>query len=97
MIVKMGDVINVDFSESSAFHEEMNDIIDDFISCLGKHYGDEAGYLMAESLTVCLEEIVSKVTKQLELMEAENESNVEFTPDKDLDIDISFNPEIKLP
>ncbi len=93
----MGDVINVDFSESSAFHEEMNDIIDDFISCLGKHYGDEAGYLMAKSLTVCLEEIVSKVTKQLELMEAENESNVEFTPDKDLDIDISFNPEIKLP
>jgi len=97
LIVKMGDVINVDFSESSAFHEEMNDIIDDFISCLGKHYGDEAGYLMAKSLTVCLEEIVSKVTKQLELMEAENESNVEFTPDKDLDIDISFNPEIKLP
>ena len=93
----MGDVINVDFSESSAFHEEMNDIIDDFISCLGRHYGDEAGYLMAKSLTVCLEEIVSKVTKQLELMEAENESNVEFTPDKDLDIDISFNPEIKLP
>ena len=93
----MGDVINVDFSESSAFHEEMNDIIDDFISCLGKHYGDEAGYLMAKSLTVCLEEIVSKVTKQLELLEAENESNVEFTPDKDLDIDISFNPEIKLP
>ena len=93
----MGDVINVDFSESSAFHEEMNDIIDDFISCLGKHYGDEAGYLMAKSLTVCLEEIVSKVTKQLELMEAENESNVEFTPDKDLDIDISFNPEINLP
>ena len=93
----MGDVINVDFSESSAFHEEMNDIIVDFISCLGKHYGDEAGYLMAKSLTVCLEEIVSKVTKQLELMEAENESNVEFTPDKDLDIDISFNPEIKLP
>ena len=40
----MGDVINVDFSESSAFHEEMNDIIDDFISCLGKHYGDQAGY-----------------------------------------------------
>ena len=93
----MGDVINVDFSESSAFHEEMNDIIDDFISCLGKHYGDEAGYLMAKSLTVCLEEIVSKVTKQLELMEAENEPSVKFTPDKDLDIDISFNPEIKLP
>ena len=93
----MGDVINVDFSESSAFHEEMNDIIDDFISCLGRHYGDEAGYLMAKSLTVCLEEIVSKVTKQLELMEAENESNVEFTPDKDLDIYISFTPEIKLP
>ena len=97
MIVMMGDVINVDFSERSAFHEEMNDIIDDFVSCLGRHYGDEAGYLMAKSLTVCLEEIVSKVTKQLELMEAENESNVEFTPDKDLDIDISFNPEIKLP
>jgi hypothetical protein len=93
----MGDVINVDFSESSAFHEEMNDIIDDFVSCLGRHYGDEAGYLMAKSLTVCLEEIVSKVTKQLEVMEAENEPSVKFTPDKDLDIDISFNPEIKLP
>ena len=93
----MGDVINVDFSENSAFHEEMNDIIDDFVSCLGRHYGDEAGYLMAKSLTVCLEEIVSKVTKQLELMEAENEPSVKFTPDKDLDIDISFNPEIKLP
>ena len=93
----MGDVINVDFSENSAFHEEMNDIIDDFVSCLGRHYGDEAGHLMAKSFTVCLEEIASRVTKQLELMEAENEPNVKFTPDKDLDIDISFNPEIKLP
>ena len=92
----MGNVIEVDFSESSAFHEEMNDIIDDFISCLGRHYGDEAGYLMAKSLTVCLEEIVSKVTKQLEVMEAENEPNVEFTPDEDIDIDISFNSEMKL-
>ena len=92
----MGNVIEVDFSESSAFHEEMNDIIDDFISCLGRHYGDEAGYLMAKSLTVCLEEIVSKVTKQLEVMEAENEPIVEFTPDEDIDIDISFNSEIKL-
>ena len=93
----MGKIINVDFSESSAFHEEMNDIIDDFISCLGRHYGDEAGYLMAKSLTLCLEEIVSKVTKQLEVMEAENEPIVEFTPDEDIDIDISFNSEIKLP
>ena len=92
----MGNVIEVDFSESSAFHEEMNDIIDDFISCLGRHYGDEAGYLMAKSLTVCLEEIVSKVTKQLEVMEAENAPIVEFTPDEDIDIDISFNSEIKL-
>ena len=93
----MGDVINVDFSESSAFHEEMNDIIDDFVSCLGRHYGDEAGHLMAKSFTVCLEEIASRVTKQLEVMKAENEPNVEFTPDEDIGIDISFNSEIKLP
>jgi len=93
----MGNVIEVDFSENSAFQEEMNDIIDDFVSCLGRHYGDEAGHLMAKSFTVCLEEIASRVTKQLEVMEAENEPRVLFTPDKDLDIDISFNPEIKLP
>ena len=93
----MGNVIEVDFSESSAFQDEMNDIIDDFVSCLGRHYGDEAGYLMARSFTACLEEIATRVTKQLELMEAENEPSVKFTPDKDLDIDISFNPEIKLP
>ena len=93
----MGNVIEVDFSENSAFQEEMNDIIDDFVSCLGRHYGDEAGHLMAKSFTICLEEIASRVTNQLELMEAENEPSVKFTPDKDLDIDISFNPEIKLP
>ena len=29
-------------------------------------------------------------------MEAENEPIVEFTPDEDIDIDISFNSEIKL-
>ena len=69
----MGNVIEVDFSENSAFQEEMNDIIDDFVSCLGRHYGDEAGHLMAKSFTVCLEEIASRVTKQLEVMEAENE------------------------
>ncbi len=90
----MGNVIEVDFSENSAFQEEMNDIIDDFVSCLGRHYGDEAGHLMAKSFTVCLEEIASRVTKQLEVMEAENEPSVEFTPDED--IDISFNSEMKL-
>ena len=93
----MGKIINVDFSESCAFQEEMNDIIDDFVSCLGRHYGDEAGHLMAKSFTVCLEEIAVRVTKQLEVMEAENEPSVEFTPDEDIGIDISFNSKIKLP
>ena len=93
----MGKIINVDFSESSAFQDEMNDIIDDFVSCLGRHYGDEAGHLMAKSFTVCLEEIAVRVTKQLEVIDAENEPNVEFTPDEDIGIDISFNSEIKLP
>ena len=92
----MGKIINVDFSESSAFQDEMNDIIDDFVSCLGRHYGDEAGYLMARSFTACLEEIAIRVTKQLEGIEAENEPSVEFTPDEDIGIDISFNSEMKL-
>jgi len=92
----MGKVIEVDFSDSSAFRDEMNSIIDDFVTCLGNHYGDEAGHLMAKSFTVCLEEIASRVTKQLEVMAAENEPSVKFTPDKDIGIDISFNPEIKL-
>lgn len=88
----MGDVINVDFSESSAFHEEMNNIIDDFVSCLERHYGDEAGHLMAKSFSVCLEEIASRVTKQLEHMEAEHKPSEKFTPDEDIDFDKSFNP-----
>ena len=51
---------------------------------------------MAKSFTVCLEEIASRVTKQLEVMEEENEPRVLFTPDEDIDIDISFNSEMKL-
>ena len=96
MIVKMGEVINVDFSDNSAIQEEMNDIIDDFISCLGRHYGDDAGYLIAKSLTVCLEEVATRVTKELEHMGRDTEPDVSFTPDEDSDIEIVFNPEIKL-
>ena len=92
----MGEVINVDFSDNSAFQEEMNDIIDDFISCLGRHYGDDAGYLIAKSLTVCLEEVATRVTKELEHMGRDTEPDVSFTPDEDSNIEIVFNPEIKL-
>ena len=90
----MGKVVEVDFKEKESFRREMDSIIDDFIGCLRTHYGDDAGDLMASAFSVCLDEIAVRVTKQLELRQAESESDVLFTPDND--IDISFTSDFKL-
>ena len=87
----MGDVVEVDFKEKESFRREMDFIIDDFIECLRTHYGDDAGDLMASAFSVCLDEIAVRVTKQLELRQAEGEPDILFTPDSD--IDISFTPD----
>ena len=87
----MGDVVEVDFKEKESFRREMDLIIDDFIGCLRTHYGDDAGSLMASAFSVCLDEIAVRVTKQLELRQAEGEPDILFTPDSD--IDISFTPD----
>ena len=90
----MGKVVEVDFKEKESFRREMDSIIDDFIVCLRTHYGDDAGDLMASAFSVCLDEIAVRVTKQLELRQAESESDVLFTPDND--IDISFTSDYNL-
>ena len=87
----MGDVVEVDFKEKESFRREMDSIIDDFIGCLRTHYGDDAGDLMASAFSVCLDEIAVRVTKQLEVRQAEGEPDILFTPDSD--IDISFTPD----
>ena len=71
-----------------------NKLINDFIECLRTHYGDDAGTLMASAFSVCLDEIAVRVTKQLELRQAEGEPDILFTPDND--IDISFTSDFKL-
>jgi len=90
----MGDVVEVDFKEKETFRKEMDSIIDDFIGCLRTHYGDDAGDLMATAFSVCLDEIATRVTKQLEVRQAESEPDILFTPDND--IDISFISDFKL-
>ena len=90
----MGDVVEVDFKEKETFRKEMDLIINDFIECLRTHYGDDAGTLMASAFSVCLEEIAERVTKQLEVREAEGEPDILFTPDND--IDILFTSDFKL-
>ena len=90
----MGDVVEVDFKEKETFRKEMDSIINDFIECLRTHYGDDAGTLMASAFSVCLDEIATRVTKQLELRETEGEPDILFTPDND--IDISFISDFKL-
>lgn len=90
----MGDVIKVDFEDSESFRLEMDGIIDDFVVCLTKHYGEEAGFLMAKSFTISLEDIAERVTKQLAVMRQEPEPSVLFTPENH--IDILFTPEFKL-
>ena len=90
----MGNVVEVDFKEKETFRKEMDSIIDDFIVCLRTHYGDDAGDLMASAFSVCLDEIAVRVTKQLELRQAEGEPDILFTPDND--IDISFISDFKL-
>ena len=82
----MGDVVEVDFENKESFRKEMDSIINDFIGCLRTHYGDDAGNLMASAFSVCLDEIAARVTKQLELREAESEPDILFTPDNDIDI-----------
>ena len=90
----MGDVVEVDFKEKETFRKEMDLIINDFIECLRTHYGDDAGTLMASAFSVCLDEIATRVTKQLELRQTEGEPDILFTPDND--IDISFISDFKL-
>ena len=90
----MGDVVEVDFKEKETFRKEMDSIINDFIECLRTHYGDDAGTLMASAFSVCLDEIATRVTKQLELRQTEGEPDILFTPDND--IDISFISDFKL-
>ena len=90
----MGDIVEVDFKEKESFRREMDSIIDDFIGCLRTHYGDDAGSLMASAFSVCLDEISVRVTKQLELRQAEGEPDILFTPDND--IDILFTSDFKL-
>ena len=90
----MGDVVEVDFKEKESFRREMDLIIDDFIGCLRTHYGDDAGSLMASAFYVCLDEIAVRVTKQLELRQAEGEPDILFTPEND--IDILFTSDFKL-
>ena len=90
----MGDIVEVDFKEKESFRREMDFIIDDFVECLSTHYGDDAGTLMASAFSVCLEEIAERVTKQLELRQAEGEPDILFTPDND--IDILFTSDFKL-
>jgi len=90
----MGDIVEVDFKEKESFRREMDFIIDDFVECLRTHYGDDAGTLMASAFSVCLEEIAERVTKQLELRQAEGEPDILFTPDND--IDILFTSDFKL-
>ena len=90
----MGDVVEVDFKEKESFRREMDSIINDFIGCLRTHYGDDAGSLMASAFSVCLDEIAVRVTKQLEVRQAEGEPDILFTPDND--IDISFISDFKL-
>ena len=82
----MGDVVEVDFENKESFRKEMDSIINDFIGCLRTHYGDDAGNLMASAFSVCLDEIAERVTKQLELREAEGEPDILFTSDNDIDI-----------
>ena len=90
----MGDIVEVDFKEKESFRREMDSIINDFIGCLRTHYGDDAGSLMASAFSVCLDEIAVRVTKQLEVRQAEGEPDILFTPDND--IDISFISDFKL-
>ena len=90
----MGDIVEVDFKEKESFRREMDFIINDFIECLRTHYGDDAGNLMASAFSVCLDEIATRVTKQLELRQTEGEPDILFTPDND--IDISFISDFKL-
>ena len=90
----MGDIVEVDFENKESFRKEMDSIINDFIECLRTHYGDDAGTLMASDFSVCLDEIATRVTKQLEVRQTEGEPDILFTPDND--IDISFISDFKL-
>ena len=61
----MGDVVKVDFDGSNSFRREMGDIIEDLVTCLTRHYGEEAGCLMAKSFIISLDMIAERLTKQL--------------------------------
>ena len=53
----MGDVVKVDFDGSNSFRREMDDIIEDLVTCLTRHHGEYAGRLMAKSFVIAMEMI----------------------------------------
>ena len=61
----MGDVVKVDFDGSNSFRREMDDIIEDLVTCLTRHYGEYAGNLMAKSFIISMDMIAERLTKQL--------------------------------
>ena len=61
----MGDVVKVDFDGSDSFRREMDDILEDLITCVTRHYGEYAGELMAKSFIIAMEMIAERLTKQL--------------------------------
>ena len=61
----MGDVVKVDFDGSNSFRREMDDIIEDLVTCLTRHHGEYAGRLMAKSFVIAMEMIAERIAKQL--------------------------------
>ncbi len=81
----MGDVIDMGFDGKEKFRREVEVIVEDLINCLVDNFGEGPGLLMARSFSAALDHVSVEVTKRLEVRNKDEEFEVEFTPDFNID------------
>ena len=70
----MTKVVEMGYDGQEAFRRDVEKIIFDLIECLYKHYGQEAGAMMARAFSAALLDISEEVLKRLEDSSGEGEA-----------------------
>ena len=71
----MTKVVEMGYDGQEAFRRDVEKVIFDLIECLYKHYGQEAGAMMAKAFSAALLDISEEVLKRLENTSGDGEAD----------------------
>ena len=71
----MTKVVEMGYDGQEAFRRDVEKIIFDLIECLYKHYGTDAGAMMARAFSAALLDISEEVLKRLENTSGDGEAD----------------------